>query len=79
MKDLYNINDWKDEPSLRIGEILLEAGKINLLHLSMGLDVQRFQKIPLGQIFLSMKIISKKDLKRALIIQEKLKKRIYDD
>lgn len=75
MKNLYNIDDWSDVSCLRLGEILLESGKINLYHLSMVLDVQRFKKMPMGEIFLSMKIISKKDLKQALHVQKMLQKR----
>lgn len=75
MKNLYNIDDWYDVSCLRLGEILLESGKINLYHLSMVLDVQRFKKMPMGEIFLSMKIISKKDLKQALHVQKMLQKR----
>lgn len=75
MKNLYNIDDWSDVPCLRLGEILLESGKINLYHLSMVLDVQRFKKMPMGEIFLSMKIISKKDLKQALHVQKMIQKR----
>jgi hypothetical protein len=44
MKNLYNIDDWTDVSCRRLGEILLEAGKINLFHLSMVLDVQKFKK-----------------------------------
>lgn len=75
MKNLYNIDDWTDVSCLRLGEILLEAGKINLFHLSMVLDVQRFKKMPIGEIFLSMKVISRKDLQQALIIQKEIQKR----
>ena len=75
MKNLYNIDDWSDVSCLRLGEILLESGKINLYHMSMVLDVQRFKKMPMGEIFLSMKIISKKDLKQALYVQKMLQKR----
>ena len=75
MKNLYNIDDWSDVSRLRLGEILLEAGKINLLHLSMVLDIQRFKKMPMGQIFLSMKVISKKDLQQALFVQKTIQKR----
>ncbi len=75
MKNLYNIDDWSDVSYMRIGEILIESGKINLLHLSMVLDIQRFKKMPMGQIFLSMKIISKKDLNQALLIQKMIQKR----
>lgn len=75
MKNLYNIDDWSDVSCHRLGEILLEAGKINLFHLSMVLDVQRFQKMPMGEIFLAMKVISKKDLTQALKVQKIIQKR----
>ena len=75
MKNLYNIDDWSDVSRLRLGEILLESGKINLYHLSMVLDIQRFQNLPVGEIFLSMKVISKKDLKQALFVQKMIQKR----
>ncbi len=75
MRNLYNIDEWKDVPYIRLGEILIEAGKVNLLHLSMVLDIQRFQKMPMGKIFLAMKIISEEDLKQALLLQRTIKKR----
>ncbi len=75
MKNLYNIAEWADDSYLRIGEILLESGKINLYHLSMALDIQRFKKMPLGELFLAMKVISKEDLIQALFVQETLQKR----
>lgn len=68
------MNDWTDVSCLRLGEILLESGKINLIHLSMVLDMQRFQQMPMGEILLAMKIISKKDLKQALLVQKTIKK-----
>lgn len=79
MKNLYNVDDWADVSCQRLGEILLEAGKINLFHLSMVLDVQRFKKMPMGEIFLAMKVISKKDLQQALYIQKTIKKRCNDE
>lgn len=75
MKNLYNIDDWTDVSCCRLGEILIEAGKINLFHLSMVLDVQKFQKMPMGEIFLAMKVISKKDLNQALKVQKIIQKR----
>ncbi len=75
MKNLYNIDDWTDVSCYRLGEILLEAGKINLFHLSMVLDIQRFKKMPMGEIFLAMKVISKKDLEQALTVQKSIQKR----
>lgn len=75
MKNLYNIEDWTDASYRRLGEILLEAGKINLVHLSMVLDVQRFQQMPMGEIFIAMKVISKEDLEQALFVQKMIQKR----
>ncbi len=73
MKNLYNFEDWKDiQEHQMIGEILLEAGKINLIHLGMALDIQRFQKLQLGEIFVSMKILSLDDLNAALDLQIKI-------
>jgi len=75
MKNLYNIDDWTDVSCCRLGEILIEAGKINLFHLSMVLDIQKFQKMPIGEILVAMKVINKKDLKQALLVQKTIKKR----
>ena len=79
MKNLYNIDDWSDVSYLRLGEILLESGKINLMHLSMVLDIQRFQKMPFGEILISMKVINKYDLKQALIVQKFIQKRCKNE
>ena len=76
MKNLYNLDDWVEDSYLRLGEILLEAGKINLVHISMVLDIQRFQKLPIGEILLNMKVITKQDLQQALLIQDTIQKRI---
>lgn len=75
MKNLYNISDWEDVSYIRLGEILLEAGKINLVHLSMALDVQRFKKVPMGEIFVAMNLITTKDLEQALFVQQTIQKR----
>ncbi len=75
MKNLYDINDWTGISAMRLGEILIEAGKINLLHLSMVLDMQKFKKMPIGEILLAMKVITEKDLKQALFIQDMIRKR----
>ncbi len=74
MKNLYNLDEWANSTYLRLGEILLEAGKINLVHISMVLDIQRFQKMPIGEILLAMKIITKEDLNQALLIQKNIQK-----
>lgn len=77
MKNLYNFEDWKDiQEHQMIGEILLESGKINLIHLGMALDIQRFQKLSLGEIFVNMKVLSVDDLNTALDLQKKIDKMI---
>ena len=74
MKNLYLENDWNDIlESQKIGEILIEAGKINLIHLSMALDAQKFKQLPLGEIFIIMNVISRDDLEQALYIQKLIK------
>ncbi len=75
MKNLYNYDDWKNSSYMRLGEILMESGKINLYHLSMVLDIQRFKKMPIGEILIAMKIINEKDLNQALYIQSEIQKR----
>ena len=70
MKNLYNVSDWIDVTEhQRLGEILLASGKINLIQLGMALDIQKFQKMPIGQILLELKAISQKDLNAALDLQ----------
>ena len=79
MKNLYKIDDWKDVSEHQmLGEILLEAGKINLIHLGMALDIQRFQKMPLGEIFVSMKLLSNDELADALDLQLQIDKIISE-
>ncbi|MBQ2644165.1 hypothetical protein IJG14_01155 [bacterium] len=76
-KNLYELSGWNDiEEHQKIGEILISSGKINLIHLSMALDAQRFQKLPLGVIFVMMKTITKEDLKQSLIVQKYIDDRI---
>lgn len=80
MRDLYEIKDWDNlSESLKIGEILVDAGKINLIHLSMALDAQKFQKMPLGEIFIKMNAISREDLMQALHVQKIIKERLEND
>jgi hypothetical protein len=76
-KNLYVESDWNDVFNhLKIGEILASAGKINLIHLSMALDAQRIQKMPLGVIFVLMKVITKEELEQALLIQKYIDNKI---
>ena len=73
MKNLNNINDWTDVTAhQRLGEILLASGKINLIQLGMALDIQKFQKMQIGQVFIDMKIIDNKVLYDALELQKEI-------
>ncbi len=73
MKNLNNINDWTDVTEhQRLGEILLASGKINLIQLGMALDIQKFQKMQIGQVFIDMKIIDNKVLYDALELQKEI-------
>ena len=77
MKNLHNFEDWKDiQEHQMIGEILLESGKINLIHLGMALDIQRFQKLQLGEIFKAMELITADELNTALELQKKIDENI---
>ena len=55
----------------KIGEILLENGSINLIELSMALDIQRFHKLPLGEILVRIHSIDYNHLNSALQQQGK--------
>jgi len=77
VKDLYKFEDWNDiSEHQRIGDILLSCGKINLLHLAMALDAQKFQRVPLGVMFVVLKIISKEELAQTLLVQRYIDDRI---
>lgn len=73
MKNLNDINDWLDiQEHQKIGEILMQCGKLNLIHLGMALDVQRFEDIQLGEILLNMKVISENELEKTLTLQKRI-------
>lgn len=77
MKNLYDINDWSDiQDHLKLGEILMQSGKLSLEDLGLALDVQNFDKAQigakLGDILLNMKVISKDDLEDALRLQRQI-------
>jgi len=75
MKNLSDVKDWLDvQEHQKIGEILMQSGKINLKDLGMALDIQKFQEMQLGDILLSMKVISVDELKSALNLQKELDK-----
>lgn len=74
MKNLNDIKDWLDiNEHQKIGEILMQCGKLSLKDLGVALDIQAFEKsepkLQLGDILLNMKVISKKELDQALILQ----------
>lgn len=73
MKNLYDANDWLDiQEHQKIGEILMQSGKLNLIHLGMALDVQRFEDMQIGEILLNMKVVSPQDIEQALLLQLKI-------
>ena len=75
MKSLSNISDWLDiQEHQKIGEILMQCGKLNLIHLGMAFDVQKFEDMQLGEILSNMKVITKKELVLALGLQERIDK-----
>jgi len=55
----------------KLGEILLEDGSINLIELSMALDIQRFYPMPLGEILIKIHSIDYNKLNNALQKQNK--------
>lgn len=76
MKKLNDINDWLDvQEHQKIGEILMQCGKLSLNELGTALDIQKFKQIMLGDILLSLKIITNEDLENALKIQRQIDER----
>lgn len=79
MKSLKNINDWLDiQEHQKLGEILMQSGKLSLQDLGIALDIQTFEKMQLGDILINMKVISKKELEMALSIQKQIDKRLNE-
>lgn len=73
MKDLYNIADWTDiQEHQKIGEILMQSGKIDLNDIGTALDIQNFEKIMFGDILIKIQVISKEDLDIALKLQKQI-------
>lgn len=60
----------KNKTCKKLGEILLQNGNINLIELSMALDIQRFHKMPLGEILVQIQAIDYQNLNNALKIQD---------
>lgn len=73
MKSLDNIKDWLDiTEHQKIGEIFMQCGMLTLGDLGTALDIQNFQKMPLGDILISMNVITKVDLEKALSLQKQM-------
>lgn len=73
MKSLDNIKDWLDiTEHQKIGEIFMQCGILSLANLGTALDIQNFQKMPLGDILISMDVITKTDLEKALNLQKQI-------
>ena len=76
MKNIYDLHDWADiEQPQMIGEILMQAGLMNLVHLDMALGVQKLKNSPIGEILVAMKVITHEELQVALDLQEKINAR----
>ena len=73
MKNLYDANDWTDiaHPQ-KIGEILMQAGLMNLVQLDMALNVQKIRYSPIGEILVQMRVITAEQLNSALELQQKI-------
>ena len=73
MKSLENINDWLDvQEHQKIGEILMQSGKLSLSDLGVALDVQKFEPVLLGDILIKMQVITNQELEMALKLQKQL-------
>ena len=76
MKNIYDINDWMDITQTQmIGEILMQAGIMNLKHLDMALNIQKIKKMPIGEILVEMKVLSREQLTIALDLQKQINSR----
>ncbi len=72
-RNIHDIEDWADiDRCLKIGEILLMAGKITEKSLTVALDLQKTRSEYVGQILLSLNAVKKEDLEAGLALQEKI-------
>ena len=79
-RNLYDINDWADiERCLKIGEILLMAGKVTERALTVALDLQKTRSEYVGQILLSLNAITEEDLEAGLALQAEINPRCRFD
>jgi hypothetical protein len=58
----------------KLGEILLHYKKISLEQLGQGLERQKQENLPIGQILIGMNIITENELIELLSIQSKIDK-----
>ncbi|MDD3436253.1 MAG: hypothetical protein PHC64_03765 [Candidatus Gastranaerophilales bacterium] len=73
MKSMSDINDWLDvQEHQKIGEILMQCGKLTLQDLGVALDIQNFENLKLGDILLNMKVINNEELELALDLQRQI-------
>lgn len=77
MKRLDDIKDWSDVTEhQKVGEILMQSGKLSLKDLGIALDIQKFEKslphMHLGDILLEMKVISSEELQMSLVLQSQI-------
>lgn len=73
MKSIDNFKDWLDiTEHQKIGEIFMQCGMLSLADLGTALDIQNFQKMQLGDILISMNVITKDDLEKALNLQKQI-------
>lgn len=73
MKNLYDVNDWTDiQEHQKIGEILMQCGKLSLKNLGLALDIQKFENMQLGDILKNMKVITNEELMTALELQTQI-------
>lgn len=79
MKNLYDSKDWSDiQVHQKIGEILMQSGKLDLVKLGIALDIQKFKDLQLGEILVGMKEINNTDINQALIVQKEIDKNIKE-
>lgn len=80
MKDLNNVNDWSDiQEHQKIGEILMQCGKLSLQNLGIALDVQKIKNIQIGDILVDINVISRDELNKALWLQNEIDKTIGEN
>lgn len=77
MKSLDNINDWLDiHEHQKLGEMLMQSGKLSLQDLGVALDIQNFEEMRLGDILINMKVISQEELEKTLSLQKQIDERL---